>query len=107
MPSQSQTGATQEPPSQTDDLTSATAEFSQLAFDDGEDGASAPAAELPDWACKYCGIHAPASVARCNLCKKWFCNGRAGLTGSHIVNHLVRSKVRGALIAPHAHAAAL
>ena len=85
-----------------DDLTSATAEFSQLGLDEAEDGTSAPPAELPEWACKYCGIHSPASVARCNLCKKWFCNSRGGLTGSHIVNHLVRSKVRRGRGAPRA-----
>lgn len=28
----------------------------------------------------------------CNICKKWFCNGRGNTCGSHIVNHLVRAK---------------
>jgi len=80
-----------------DDLTAATAEFSQLGFEDGDDGAGdgdEHPVELPEWACAYCGIHSPASVAHCTACKKWFCNGKGGLSGSHIVNHLVRSKVR-------------
>ena len=28
----------------------------------------------------------------CNATKRWFCNGRGNTSGSHIVNHLVRSK---------------
>ncbi|ONK56008.1 uncharacterized protein A4U43_C10F3190 [Asparagus officinalis] len=45
-------------------------------------------------ACRYCGIHNPACVARCNIpsCRKWFCNSRGHTSGSHIVNHLVRAK---------------
>ncbi|KAL7017145.1 hypothetical protein ACKWTF_010272 [Chironomus riparius] len=30
----------------------------------------------------------------CNICKKWFCNGRGNTSGSHIVHHLVRAKHR-------------
>lgn len=41
---------------------------------------------------RYCGIHQPASVAQCTICKKWFCNARGHAPGSHIVHHLVRSK---------------
>lgn len=43
---------------------------------------------------RYCGVHSPASVVRCNFpsCKKWFCNGRGNTSGSHIITHLVRSK---------------
>ena len=29
---------------------------------------------LPPYACRYCGIHDPASVARCVESDKWFCN---------------------------------
>ena len=29
---------------------------------------------LPPYACRYCGIHDPASVARCVESNKWFCN---------------------------------
>jgi hypothetical protein len=43
-------------------------------------------------ACSYCGINTPACVVRCNKCRRWFCNGRGSMSGSHIVNHLVRSK---------------
>jgi len=50
--------------------------------------------ELPAHACKYCGIHDPATVVMCNNCKKWFCNGRGSTSGSHIINHLVRAKHR-------------
>ena len=31
-------------------------------------------ATLPPYACRYCGIHDPASVARCVESNKWFCN---------------------------------
>ncbi|RWS29734.1 regulator of nonsense transcripts 1-like protein [Leptotrombidium deliense] len=48
--------------------------------------------DLPDHACKYCGIHDPSCVVQCNVCKKWFCNGRGNTSGSHIINHLVRAK---------------
>ena len=40
----------------------------------------------------YCGIHSPASVVRCLICNKWFCNSRGNTSASHIVNHLVRAK---------------
>lgn len=48
--------------------------------------------DLPPHACKYCGIHDPATVVFCNLCDRWFCNGRGHISGSHIINHLVRAK---------------
>lgn len=41
---------------------------------------------------RYCGIHNPASVVKCLICQKWFCNSRGSTSGSHIVNHLVRAK---------------
>lgn len=47
---------------------------------------------MPYYACKYCGIHDPGCVVMCNICKKWFCNGRGNTSGSHIINHLVRAK---------------
>lgn len=40
-----------------------------------------PASELPVHACKYCGIHDPACVLQCNICKRWFCNGRGSTSG--------------------------
>ena len=49
-------------------------------------------ANLPPHACRYCGIHNPATVVKCAICQKWFCNGRGCTSGAHIVNHLVRSK---------------
>ena len=72
--------------------------YDDLQFEDDEeeeDGTSTIGGgvqELPDHACKYCGIHDPASVVYCNGSKKWFCNSRGSTSGSHIVNHLVRSK---------------
>lgn len=41
---------------------------------------------------RYCGIHNPACVVKCNTCQKWFCNSRGNTSGAHIINHLVRSK---------------
>merc|ERR1712066_97299 len=32
------------------------------------------------------------SVVFCNTTKKWFCNGRGQTSGSHIIQHLVRSQ---------------
>lgn len=48
--------------------------------------------DLPAHACKYCGIHSPASVVKCVTCNRWFCNSRGNTSGSHIINHLVRAK---------------
>ena len=48
---------------------------------------------LPPYACRYCGIHDPASVAKCCESNKWFCNATCtGGGGSHLVHHLVRSR---------------
>jgi regulator of nonsense transcripts 1 len=49
---------------------------------------------LPAHACVYCGIHEPACVVMCNVTKKWFCNGRGNTSGSHIIQHLVRAKMK-------------
>ena len=49
-------------------------------------------ANLPEYACRYCGIHDPASVAYSEETKKWFCNAVSGSGGSHLVNHLVKSR---------------
>jgi regulator of nonsense transcripts 1 len=48
--------------------------------------------ELPPHACAYCGLHDPASVVKCVASDKWFCNSRGNTSGSHIIQHLVRSK---------------
>lgn len=47
---------------------------------------------LPEYSCRYCGIHDPACVAKCVEDKKWFCNSVSGSGGSHLVHHLVRSR---------------
>ena len=41
---------------------------------------------------RYCGHHDPASVVKCNATGKWFCNARGNTSGSHIVQHMVKSK---------------
>lgn len=48
--------------------------------------------ELPEHACRYCGIYNPACVARCKTTGSWFCNSRAGTSASHMVYHLIKSK---------------
>ncbi|XP_065567200.1 regulator of nonsense transcripts 1-like [Artemia franciscana] len=64
---------------------------SDLQFEeDEEDGFCSK--DLPEHACYYCSIHDPGTVLMCNICKKWFCNGRGSTSGSHIINHLVRAK---------------
>ncbi|EDW07691.2 regulator of nonsense transcripts 1 homolog [Drosophila mojavensis] len=80
-------------------LASITNDLADLQFEEEDDengvgGNSAYVKELPPHACKYCGIHDPATVVMCNNCKKWFCNGRGSTSGSHIINHLVRAKHR-------------
>ncbi|KAJ8517197.1 hypothetical protein ONZ45_g5573 [Pleurotus djamor] len=63
-------------------------DFDSVLDDLKEDGT----VELPPHACSYCGIHSPASVVKCIVCSKWFCNSRGNTSASHIVNHLVRAK---------------
>jgi regulator of nonsense transcripts 1 len=43
-------------------------------------------------ACMYCGVSEESAVVKCDGCSKWFCNGDANTAGSHIINHLVRSR---------------
>ncbi|VDN82417.1 unnamed protein product [Brugia pahangi] len=62
----------------------------ELVFVDEEEF-SVPG-QLPTHACRYCGIHDPATVAMCMVCEKWFCNGRGSTSAGHIVIHLVRSQ---------------
>ncbi|KAI9030415.1 RNA helicase-domain-containing protein [Hyaloraphidium curvatum] len=47
---------------------------------------------LPVRGSRYCGIHTASSVVKCATCSKYFCNGRGSTSGSHIINHLVKSK---------------
>lgn len=68
--------------------------MAELQFEEEDDESVLPAQELPQHACKYCGIHEPSTVVMCNICKKWFCNGQGSTSGSHIINHLVRAKHR-------------
>ncbi|XP_017100799.1 regulator of nonsense transcripts 1 homolog isoform X1 [Drosophila bipectinata] len=76
-------------------IASITNDLGDLQFEEEDDEAgSSYVKELPAHACKYCGIHDPATVVMCNNCKKWFCNGRGSTSGSHIINHLVRAKHR-------------
>lgn len=69
-------------------IAAATTALGELQFEE-DDEEFYNSKELPDYACKYCGIHEPNCVVMCNLCKKWFCNGRGNTSGSHIINHLV------------------
>ncbi|CEG35112.1 regulator of nonsense transcripts 1 homolog [Plasmopara halstedii] len=61
-------------------------------FQTDEDALDYTARELPKHACAYCGLHDPASVVKCVMTEKWFCNSRGNTSGSHIIQHLVRSK---------------
>ena len=47
---------------------------------------------LPEYACRYCGIHDPCAVAKCVETQKWLCNGTQSGNGSHLVHHLVKSR---------------
>jgi regulator of nonsense transcripts 1 len=68
-------------------------EVGNMSFDDDDDDDEGfVMSKLPPHACRYCGIHDPASVVYCIGSQKWFCNSRGNTSGSHIVNHLVRSK---------------
>jgi regulator of nonsense transcripts 1 len=70
-------------------------EFNNLAIrDESEEEEEEQVVEkaLPPHACRYCGIHSPASVVKCLGCQKWFCNSRGNASSSHIINHLVRAK---------------
>lgn len=58
------------------------------------------ARELPPHACAYCGLHDPASVVKCVATDKWFCNSRGNSAGSHIIQHLVRSKHKEVALHP-------
>ncbi|KAG7153385.1 Regulator of nonsense transcripts 1-like, partial [Homarus americanus] len=66
--------------------------LADLQFEEEDEENAFYTKELPEWACRYCGIHDPASAVMCNVCHKWFCNGRGNTSGSHIINHLVRAK---------------
>uniref|UniRef100_A0AAG5D4A6 DNA helicase n=1 Tax=Anopheles atroparvus TaxID=41427 RepID=A0AAG5D4A6_ANOAO len=76
-------------------LSGITSAIGELQFEEDDDEIDpAENKDLPPHACRYCGISEPSTVVMCNICKKWFCNGRGSTSGSHIVNHLVRAKHR-------------
>lgn len=50
--------------------------------DDMEEEDTTKDVELPAHACRYCGLHDPASVVRCVESNKWFCNSRWNTSGT-------------------------
>lgn len=54
----------------TSKVSSVTNTLTELQFEE-EDEALYSSKELPDHACKYCGIHDPSTVVMCNICNKW------------------------------------
>eukprot|EP00929_Paragymnodinium_shiwhaense_P006777 TRINITY_DN110736_c0_g1_i1.p1 TRINITY_DN110736_c0_g1~~TRINITY_DN110736_c0_g1_i1.p1 ORF type:complete len:1081 (+),score=275.32 TRINITY_DN110736_c0_g1_i1:128-3370(+) len=86
-------GSSQEPVVSLLDQTTA-----ELKFDDLDDMAEEfentyDPKNLPEYACRYCGIHDAASVMKSRGDNKWFCNSRLpGLPSSCIILHLVRAK---------------
>ena len=52
----------------------------------------------PEHSCLYCGVSEESCVVKCGTCEKWFCNGSTNTAGSHIVNHLVRSRHKSACL---------
>lgn len=47
---------------------------------------------LPSEHCLYCGVCNPLSIAKCDTCQHWYCNGTGpGKSGSHIIHHLQKS----------------
>ncbi|GAB9471571.1 Regulator of nonsense transcript [Globisporangium polare] len=87
--------------SQMDDASLAD-DFQHLNFEEtGDDDAlDYTSKELPKHACAYCGLHDPASVVKCVSSDKWFCNSRGNTSGSHIIQHLVRSKSKEVSLHP-------
>ncbi|KAL0226853.1 hypothetical protein P9112_014177 [Eukaryota sp. TZLM1-RC] len=60
-----------------------------ISLEDPSPDQAPPSAED---SCAYCSLSEGACLVQCDCCRKWFCNARLGSSGSHIVNHLVRSK---------------
>jgi regulator of nonsense transcripts 1 len=92
-----------------DDVTSTIGSVSiQSVLDDEDDDAGSEymddtldeQLDVPDHACKYCGIHNPSSVVKCLTCQRWFCNSRGNTSGSHIVTHMVRAKHKEVALHP-------
>jgi regulator of nonsense transcripts 1 len=74
--------------------TFANLDFVDHAFPEDQDADDYQPADLPEWACSYCGLHNPASVVKCLSTGKWFCNGRTLSSASCIITHLVKGKFR-------------
>ena len=54
--------------------------------------------DRPEHCCLYCGVSEESCVVKCGTCEKWFCNGSSNTSGSHIVNHMVRSRHKSACL---------
>jgi RNA helicase (UPF2 interacting domain) len=68
--------------------------------EEGEGGEHYEDGTLPPHACTYCGIYNSSCVVRCVRTNKWFCNGRGGSSGSHALQHLIRSKNKEVALHP-------
>lgn len=85
-------GLSQEPVVSLLDQTTAELQFDDLDMADEFEPPYDPK-NVPEHACRYCGISDPASVMKCRGDGKWFCNNRLpGLPSSCIILHLVRAK---------------
>eukprot|EP01041_Mallomonas_annulata_P006922 gene6922-14061_t len=67
-------------------------------LDEGEEGFIG--AELPEYACAYCGLSDPSCVVKSVDSSKWFCNGRGNTSASHVIQHLVRSRSKQVSLHP-------
>lgn len=68
-------------------------EFGQRLVLSASEGEGEEEYVAPEHACRYCDLADAECVAKCNGCNKWFCNEQSSLSsGSHIVQHLVRSR---------------
>lgn len=93
-------GLSQEPVVSLLDQTTAELQFDDLDMSDEFEPPYDPK-DLPEHACRYCGIHSPGSVMKCRGDGKWFCNNRLpGLPSSCIILHLVRAKQKEVSLHP-------
>ena len=73
-------------------------DFNQLDLQEDDDyddvGEVVQHADLPPHACCYCGIHDPMYVVKCQLTKKWFCNGRGNTSGRKVLIVKILNVVR-------------
>ena len=70
-------------------------EWGKLQFEDEERGGYYYWCEwrnnLSATSCSNCGIHNPATLDNCNICRRKFFKRRGNTSGSFIVNYLVRA----------------